>query len=140
MGQELDNLEKQGILSKVQHSEWATPVVPVLKQSGDVRLCGDSKITLNPVLQAQQYTLPRVEDIFANLGSGQKFSKIDLRQAYLQLPLNEESRPLTVINTHKGLYAYNRLVLATRLRLQCGRRQLTPFFKASRESRSIKKT
>ena len=53
-----------------------------------------------------QYTLPRVEDIFANLGSGQKFSKIDLRQAYLQLPLNEESRPLTVINTHKGLYAF----------------------------------
>ncbi|KAK3793006.1 hypothetical protein RRG08_032268 [Elysia crispata] len=110
VGQELDNLEKQGILSKVQHSEWATPVVPVLKQSGDVRLCGDFKITLNPVLQAEQYTLPRVEDIFANLGSGQKFSKIDLRQAYLQLPLNEESRPLTVINTHKGLYAYNRLV------------------------------
>ena len=97
VGQELDNLEKQGILSKVQHSEWATPVVPVLKQSGDVRLCGDFKITLNPVLQAEQYTLPRVEDIFANLGSGQKFSKIDLRQAYLQLPLNEESRPLTVI-------------------------------------------
>ena len=85
-------------------------MVPVLKQSGDVRLCGDFKIILNPVLQAEQYTLPRVEDIFANLGSGQKFSKIDLRQAYLQLPLNEESRPLTVINTHKGLYAYNRLV------------------------------
>ena len=83
---------------------------PRSKQSGDVRLCGDFKITLNPVLQAEQYTLPRVEDIFANLGSGQKFSKIDLRQAYLQLPLNEESRPLTVINTHKGLYAYNRLV------------------------------
>ena len=73
VGQELDNLEKQGILSKVQHSEWATPVVPVLKRSGDVRLCGDFKITLNPVLQAEQYTLPRVEDIFANLGSGQKF-------------------------------------------------------------------
>ena len=108
--QELDNLEKQGILSMVQYSEWATPVVPVLKQSGDVRLCGDFKIILNPVLQAEQYTLPRVEDIFTNLGSGQKFSEIDLRQACLQLPLNEESRPLTVINTHKGLYAYNRLV------------------------------
>ena len=110
VGQEIDNLEKQGILSKVQHSEWATPVVPVLKRSGDVRPCGDFKITTNPALQAEQYTLPRVEDSFANLGSGQKFSKIDLREAYIQLRLNEESRPLTVINTHKGLCAYNRLV------------------------------
>ena len=36
--------------------------------------------------------------------------KIDLRQAYLQLPLEDYSKLLTTINTHKGLYVYNRLV------------------------------
>lgn len=40
----------------------------------------------------------------------QKFSKIDLRQAYLQMELAEESKKLLTINTHKGLFQYNRLV------------------------------
>ena len=67
-------------------------------------------MTINPVLIPEQYTLPRVEDIFANLENGQKFSKIDLRQAYHQLPLTDASKQLTTINTHKGLYQYNKLV------------------------------
>ncbi|GFO05472.1 neuroglobin-like [Plakobranchus ocellatus] len=29
--QELDNLERQGIISSVKSSDWATPIVPVLK-------------------------------------------------------------------------------------------------------------
>lgn len=107
---ELKNLEEQGILTKVKSSQWATPIVPVVKKSGDIRICGDFKVTLNPALEAEQYSLPRMEDMMANLGNGEKFSKIDLRQAYHQLQLDESSKQLTVINTHKGLYAYTRLV------------------------------
>ncbi|XP_005103163.1 uncharacterized protein K02A2.6-like [Aplysia californica] len=105
---ELEKLESAGILTKTTHSEWANPIVPVLKRSGDVRICGDFKITINPVLEAEQYTLPRIEDLFAQPGAGEKFSR--LCQAYLQPPFDESSRPLTTINTHKGLYVFNRLV------------------------------
>ncbi|GFO14921.1 transposon tf2-9 polyprotein [Plakobranchus ocellatus] len=107
--QELDNLERQGIISSVKSSDWATPIVPVLKANGDVRLCGDYKTTVNPNLYAEKYTLPRMEDMLAQLEQGEKFSKIDLRQAYLQLPLDEASKSITTINTSKGLYSYNRL-------------------------------
>lgn len=106
----LDDLEKQGIISKVSHSDWATPIVPVIKKSGDIRICGDFKVTINPVLEVEQYTLPRLDDMMASLEQGKKFSKIDLRQAYFQLPLSEESKRLTTINTTKGLYVFNRLV------------------------------
>jgi hypothetical protein len=51
-----------------------------------VRICGDFKVTLNSCLQVDQYPMPKIDDIFANLAGGQKFSKIDLRQGYLQLP------------------------------------------------------
>ena len=34
---------------------------------------------------------------------------LDLSQAYLQLPVDEDSKDLLVINTQKGLFRYNRL-------------------------------
>ena len=106
----LDDLERQGIISKVSHSHWATPIVPIVKASGDIRICGDFKVTINPVLQAEQYTLPKLDEMISSLQQGRKFSKIDLRQAYFQLPLDEASKQLTTINTSKGLYVFNRLV------------------------------
>ena len=107
---ELTRLEKDGILSKVEYSEWATPIVPVVKRNGSVRVCGDFKVSVNPVLHAEPYPLPRIEDIFANLAGGKHFSKLDLRQAYHQMEVTEESKKYLTINTHKGLYQYNRLV------------------------------
>ena len=70
----------------------------------------DYKVTVNPELQAEQYPLPCIEDIFANLVGGRKFSKIDLRQAYHQLEMEEDSKKYLTINTHMGLFQYNRLV------------------------------
>jgi hypothetical protein len=59
------------ILSKVEcQSDWATPIIPVPKQDGSVRICGDFKGTINPTLQAEQYPLSRIEDIFADLAGG----------------------------------------------------------------------
>lgn len=107
---ELDRLEAEGILSKVDWSPWATPVVPVSKKDGSVRLCGDFKVSVNPELHAEQYPPPIIEDIFATLSGGRHFSKIDLAEAYLQMEMEEDSKVLLTINTHKGLYCYNRLV------------------------------
>jgi hypothetical protein len=67
------------------------------------------KVTVNPVLKVDQYPLPKIEDIFAKLVVGQRFKILDLTQAYLQLPLHENSKELVTINTHKGLYRYIRM-------------------------------
>lgn len=101
---EIDKLVKLGVLEAVDFSEWGTPIVPVLKKSGEVRICGDYKITLNPHLKVEQYPLPRIEELFARLHGGQEFSKIDLSMAYQQLVLDKASRKLTTISTTKGLF------------------------------------
>ena len=62
--QVLDKLEKQNILIPVQISDWASPVVPVLKKDGEVRICGDFKVTLNSYLQVDQYPMPKIDEIF----------------------------------------------------------------------------
>ena len=106
---ELDCLEKMGVLEKVRYSQWATPLVVVPKKDGRVCLCGDYKVTLNQALDIEQYPLPKPEDLFAALAGGDKFSVLDLSQAYQQLLLDDESRPCVTINTHQGLYQYTHL-------------------------------
>ena len=107
--QELECLEQQKVIEPVQMSEWAAPIVPVLKTDGSIQICGDYKMTINRAAKPDVYPLPRVEDMFANLAGGSSFTKLDLAQAYQQILLEELSKQYVTINTHKGLYRYNRL-------------------------------
>ena len=107
--QELDSLESANIITKVNFSNWAAPIVVVPKKDGKLRLCGDYKVTLNPSLEIDKYPLPKPDDLFATLSGGKVFSKIDLSQAYQQMQLDDCSKELVTVNTHCGLYRYNRL-------------------------------
>ena len=109
LGKELDRLEEQGILRRVSHSDWAAPVVPVPKADGSLRLCGDYKVTVNSSLEVDQYPLPKPDDLFSSLAGGQRFSKLDLSQAYQQMRMEEDSQHFLTLNTHQGLYQYTRL-------------------------------
>ena len=106
---ELDRLLAIGVLKPVDHSPWATPIVPVLKADGNVRICGDFKITINPVLEGTEYPLPRIDHIYASLGNSKYWTKLDLQEAYQQCLIDSESQKYVVINTTKGLFAYQRL-------------------------------
>ena len=53
---DIHRLQKLRVLEKLQYSDWATPVVPVPKPDGSVGLCGDFKITINPMLQVARST------------------------------------------------------------------------------------
>jgi len=72
-------------------------------------LCGDYKVTVNQALTPETYPLPVVDDLLAALAGGKVFSKLDMSNAYLQLPLQEASQECVVINTHKGLFKHHRL-------------------------------
>ena len=68
----------KSLFSPVKSSEWASPQVPVVKQSGDFRLCGDYKVTVNQVLDGDQYPLPSAQDLFG----AKYFSKIDFYRRF----------------------------------------------------------
>lgn len=104
---ELDKMEIEQVVTRVKHSDWATPLVVVPKPQGAVRICCDFKVTLNRVLQMEHYPLPLSKDIFAKLRGGKLFSILDLKGAYLQLPVREDCKHLLTVNTHKGLFRYN---------------------------------
>ncbi|XP_033992105.1 uncharacterized protein K02A2.6-like [Trematomus bernacchii] len=107
--EEIDRLLKEGVISPVKHAEWAAPVVPILKPVGTVRLCGDYKLTVNTVSSLEQYPIPRMEDLFAALTGGKQFTKLDMSHAYQQILMDDESKKYLTVNTHRGLFTYNRL-------------------------------
>ena len=107
--EELDKLVRLGVYIPVSSSQWAAPIVPVVKPDGSIRICGDYKLTVNKEATCDSYPLPTPDDIFATLHGGKKFSKLDLAGAYQQLVLDEQSREILTINTHKGLFQPTRL-------------------------------
>ena len=62
----LEHLEDEGVLTKVEFSCWATPIVPFPKKDGTFLICGNFKVTVNPALEVDQHPIPKPEDIFAS--------------------------------------------------------------------------
>ncbi|CAI2735531.1 unnamed protein product [Schistosoma spindalis] len=104
----LNDLCAKGIIEPVQSSAWGTPIVTPLKLDGKTpRICGDYRLTLNSHLLKQTCTTVEAEDIVNRLHGSKVFSKFDLKDAYLQIPLDQSSSILTTIKTPFGLFKYN---------------------------------
>lgn len=61
--------------------DWGIPLVAILKAYGNLRICGDYRVTINKWLVDYKYPLSRIEEIFAALSGGELFTKLDLSNA-----------------------------------------------------------
>lgn len=56
-------------------------------------LCEDfCWLTVNHVVDVETYPVPRMDEIWANMAGGVLFSKLDLRDAYQQVELDDPSK------------------------------------------------
>lgn len=106
---ELKRLQDLNIIKPVEFSEWAAPIVVVRRPNGRIRICADYSTGLNSCVEVNAYPLPTPENMFTQLAGSKVFSRIDLSDAYLQVEVDDESKRLMTINTHKGLFNFNRL-------------------------------
>ncbi|VDP25652.1 unnamed protein product [Echinostoma caproni] len=101
-------MERDGLITRVTFITWAMPIVIVIKSDGKTpRFCGDYRLTLNPRLRKFAAITMEPEDFMKALHGSTCFSKIDLVDAYLQIPLTPTCRQFTTMNTPWGLYQYN---------------------------------
>jgi len=107
----LEQLEEKGIIEKCNSDTIlnTSPVVWVRKKTGKLRMCPDYKVHLNNKIYTEDYPLPTVDAIFSKLSGSKYFATIDLKDAYWQIEIDEESQKLCSINTSKGLYKVKRL-------------------------------
>ena len=120
----------EGELTPVEASEWAAPIVVVHKHDGNIRICGDFKLTVNPVICPQVYPLPTPEEMFSTLANGESYSKLDLARAYKQMRVTESSQQLTHIWDYSDTPDFP---LAFQRPRHCGKEQWLRFYKEFRE-------
>ena len=68
-------MERDGIIRKVEFSEWETPMVHVRKSDGSTRSCGNYPISVNPQLKVPSYPIPLPEDVFNKFRGGSGLHK-----------------------------------------------------------------
>ena len=88
-------------------SEWCSPIVPVKKKDGSLRLCVDYR-RLNSVSQSDAYPMPRVDDLIDQLGGAYYITTMDLTRGYWQVLVSENAKQKTAFATPIGLYQFNR--------------------------------
>lgn len=106
--QEIDRMLSLGVIEP-SNSAWSSPVVMVQKSSGDYRFCVDFR-QVNKVTRRDAYPLPYVSSILDRLRNARFISSIDLKSAYWQVPLEEQSKEKTAFTVPgRGLYQFTRM-------------------------------
>lgn len=117
---ELERLCNENIIQKVEKLKWGSPIVVVPKQSGEIRICGNYAVTINPYIRTDHYQIPIIDDILANVGGHSYYCVIDLKGVFTQLELSEGAKQILGISTHKGFYIYNRMSFGKDIRRNRG--------------------
>lgn len=107
VSQMLVEMEERGVIEP-SSAAWLSPIVLVNKPDGSKRMCLDFR-QVNERLAADLYPLPRLEDLVNVAAGHQYYATLDLKDAYFQIVLDEESRDLTTFSDGISLYRFRRL-------------------------------
>jgi hypothetical protein len=107
---EVKRMEKMGVVARCSSSPWSSPFVVVPKQDGRLRLCIDLR-RINAITQnIDAYPLPNVSTILANMQSTKYISAVDLKDAFWQIPVAEETQKILCFKVPgDGLYQIKRM-------------------------------
>ncbi len=85
---ELKALEEAGIIQR-SDSSWASPLVPVKKKNGKVRLCVDYR-KVNAITTPEPYYMPGFEEMVSKIGEARVLSKLDLVKGFHQVEVHPD--------------------------------------------------
>ena len=106
---ELERMKNEGVIEEItEPTEWVSPMVPVVKPNGDVRICVDLR-KLNEAVERERFIIPRIDDVIHKLKGSNVFSKLDAQSGFWQLPLDPSTAKLTTFITPMGRFFFKRL-------------------------------
>ena len=106
---QLEEMELTGVIQKVQEpTDWVNSMVCIMKGDGTLRVCIDPK-DLNKAIKRCHHKTPTLEELTHKLTGATVFSKLDAKNGYWSVELDESSSLLTTFNTPFGRYRYLRM-------------------------------
>ena len=107
--EEIKRLEELDIIEKANGpQEWVSNLVPTQKANGKIRLCLDARL-INTAIKRETFPIPTLDSVIDDMSGSKIFSKVDMKEAYMQIELEESSRRMTNFHTSTGVYRYKRL-------------------------------
>lgn len=105
---ELQGMLTADLIEPIDASPWVSNLVIVKKRSGGIRLCIDLRGP-NKAVVPDKHPLPTIEELTTLFHGSSVFTKLDLKQGYMQIPLHKDSRNLTAFVTHMGVFRFKRI-------------------------------
>ncbi|KAK3092083.1 hypothetical protein FSP39_025049 [Pinctada imbricata] len=96
----------------------------VHKPNGKLRICIDPQ-ALNTALQREHYPLPVLDDILPKLQKAKIFSKLDIKEAFWHVCLDDRSSELTTMITPFGRFRWARLPFGLKVSSEIFQRKLS---------------
>ena len=103
----LSEMEEKGIIEP-STAAWLSPIVLVRKPDGSTRMCLDYR-AVNTHLAADIYPLPRLEELVEMAAGHKYYATVDLKEAYYQVTLHEDSRDITTFSDGVSLHRFRKL-------------------------------
>ena len=111
MDEEVHNLIETGQIEPCKYSKWNSCVFLVGKPDGkSYRLVQDMR-QMNTQTLPDNYPLPRIDTIMNKMTDNNYLSVFDFLKGFVQVGLEEESRPLTAFTYDDKRYQWARLVM-----------------------------
>lgn len=106
----IEELLKRDIIEEVKgSSRWVSPIVPALKDNGEMRLCVDMR-RANKAIVRENHPLPTMDKLLPKVRDAKYFTKLDIKDAFHQIEIHPDSRHITTFITHRGLFRFKRLM------------------------------
>ena len=124
--QQVDQLVERGVLVKVEEpTEWVSQMAVTRKESdGSLRICIDPQ-PLNEALMREHFKMPTLDDVLPQLYNAKVFTKLDVKEAFWHVRLDEESSRLTTMITPFGRYRWSRLPFGLSVSSEIFQKRLT---------------
>ncbi|MCO5579251.1 hypothetical protein L7F22_033105 [Adiantum nelumboides] len=103
--EEIDKLKEAEFIYEIEHTDWVSPIVVVLKKNEKLRVCVNLK-KVNVATIRDNYPLPITDHVIERVVGREAYSFLDGFSGYNQLATKLEDQHKMAFATEWGIFAY----------------------------------